>query len=140
MEKKIKHLEFIQDSIKRMSGNSFLLRGWSITLVITIFTLASHINKPIYYIVALFVTVIFLTLDSYYLYQERKFRCLYDVVRLKDENDIDFSMKLPENHCKKCTWNNSAKSSIFTLFYGITTLILLIVIFTNYLNIAITLK
>ena len=32
MEQKIKHLEFIQTTINRMAGNSFLLKGWTVTL------------------------------------------------------------------------------------------------------------
>ena len=32
MEKKLKHLEFIQKTIERMAKNSFLLKGWSLTL------------------------------------------------------------------------------------------------------------
>ena len=33
MEKKIKHLEMIQGVINRMAGNSFALKGWSVTLI-----------------------------------------------------------------------------------------------------------
>ena len=33
MEKKIKHLEMIQAVIVRMGNNSFLLKGWSVTLI-----------------------------------------------------------------------------------------------------------
>ncbi len=33
IEKKLKHLEFIQNTITRMANNSFLLKGWTITVV-----------------------------------------------------------------------------------------------------------
>jgi len=33
-----KHLELIQAVITRMAGNSFLIRGWSVTLVSALFT------------------------------------------------------------------------------------------------------
>lgn len=140
MEAKIKHLEFIQDAIKRMAGNSFLLRGWSITLIIAILTLASQSYKPVYFWIALFITTVFWLLDSYYLFQERRFRCLYDEVRIKDSNSIDFSMALPKNHCDKCTWFSASKSPIFTVFYGLITLILLVVLFGIYYNVSITMK
>lgn len=140
MEQKLKHLEFIQNTIKRMAGNSFLLRGWSITLVIAIFTFASQTYNPIYFWIALFVTVVFWLLDSYYLSQERRFRCVYDEVRVKDESAIDFSMALPKNHCTKCTWFSSAKSPVFIVFYGFMALVLIGVLFTIYLNVSITLK
>lgn len=140
MEAKLKHLDFIQDAIKRMAGNSFLLRGWSITLVIAILTLASQSYKPTYLWIALFITLVFWMLDSYYLYQERRFRCLYESVRLKNVSDIDFCMSLPKNHCGKCTWLSSAKSHIFTVFYGLITLILMLLLVWTYFNINITLK
>lgn len=139
MEARLKHLEFIQDTIKRMAGNSFLLRGWSITLVVAILTIASQFYKPVYLWIALFITVVFWLLDSYYLSQERRFRCLYDEVRVKT-GDTDFSMKLPENHCKKCSWYSSAKSPIFLIFYGIAALILVATLYTVYLDVTITFK
>lgn len=128
MDKKIKHLEFIQETIKRMAGNSFLLRGWSVTLIIAILTLASHTQNQKYFFIALIVVFIFWLLDSYYLLQERKFRCLYDEVREKEESNIDFSMKLPKDHCTECSWVSSAKSPIFLVFYGLTTLILVVIL------------
>jgi len=70
MQAKIKHLEFIQDTIKGMAGNSFLLRGWSITLIVAIFTLSSKVYSPVYLWIILFTTIIFWALDSYYLFQE----------------------------------------------------------------------
>jgi type IV secretory pathway TrbD component len=140
MDAKLKHLEFIQDAIKRMAGNSFLLRGWSITLVIAIFTLASQTYKPIYYWIALFITLVFWLLDSYYLHQEKRFRCLYNEVRAKDPDSIDFSMTLPKNHCGKCSWLSAARSHIFTVFYGLTTVILAATLFCVYFNVSITLK
>jgi hypothetical protein len=32
-ESELKHLEFIQGVIARLANNSFLLKGWSVTLV-----------------------------------------------------------------------------------------------------------
>jgi hypothetical protein len=33
IEAKLKHLEFIQNTISRMAHNSFLLKGWAITML-----------------------------------------------------------------------------------------------------------
>ena len=41
MEVKLKHLEMIQAVITRMAKNSFLLKGWSITLTAAIFALGT---------------------------------------------------------------------------------------------------
>ena len=47
MERKGKHLEFIQGTVNRLSTNSFLLKGWSVVLVSALFALASaDFNLP----------------------------------------------------------------------------------------------
>lgn len=45
---KHKHLEFIQASTNRMSGNLFLLKGWSITLIAGLFALAAKDTHQAY--------------------------------------------------------------------------------------------
>ena len=40
MESKIAYLQMIQAVIARMAGNSFLIKGWSVTLVAALFALA----------------------------------------------------------------------------------------------------
>ena len=39
MEKKHKHIDLIQNVVNRMSQHSFILKGWSITLVVAVFAL-----------------------------------------------------------------------------------------------------
>lgn len=141
MEKKIKHLEFIQDTIKRMAGNSFLLRGWSITILIAIVTIGSQAEKPLHFFwIASCVAVIFWLLDSYYLHQERKYRCLYEDVRKKRDDDIDFSMKTLTGHCSRCDWFSAFRSKIFLVFYGLLLVALLGVILFSMFNISFTLR
>ena len=41
MESKIAYLQMIQAVIARMAGNSFLIKGWSVTLVAALFALAA---------------------------------------------------------------------------------------------------
>ncbi len=93
MEKKIKHLELIQGIINRMSSNSFMLKGWAVTLVAGIFAIASKDADKMYFLVAYIPVVVFWFLDAYYLKQEHLYIVLYDEVRLKKETDIDFSLK-----------------------------------------------
>jgi len=84
----IKHLEFIQAVINRMAANSFLLKGWAITLAAAGFALAAQQSTPRYILaVVLVATVILWWLDAYYLRQERLFRRLYDAVRLASEHE-----------------------------------------------------
>jgi hypothetical protein len=71
---KEKHLEFTQGVINRMGQNSFLIKGWTVTLVSALFALAAKDANQKFVIVAYFPTIAFWLLDSYYLYQERLFK------------------------------------------------------------------
>lgn len=77
---KHKHLEFIQHIITRMANNSFLLKGWSLTISTAIVGLASKSEGIAGDYFMLFPVVLFWYLDSYYLSQERAFRKLYKKV------------------------------------------------------------
>ena len=67
MEKRHKHLEFIQIIITRMAVNSFLLKGWTITLIAGAFALSTKDSDHRYIVIAYFPIVIFWILDAYYL-------------------------------------------------------------------------
>lgn len=87
-EKLAKHIELIQGVINRMAGNSFLLKGWCVTLVAALFALAAQGANQWYALVGLLPALVFWGLDAYYLRQERLFRKLYDTVR-RGELDTD---------------------------------------------------
>ena len=92
MEHKIKHLEMIMTVIERMGNNSFLIKGWSITLVSAIFVVAIQSKEKTFALWTLFPALIFWLLDAFYVRQERLLRTLYDYVRTINEKKIDFSM------------------------------------------------
>jgi len=54
MGNKIKHLEFIQTIINRMAANSFLIKGWAITLVAALFALSSKDTNKNYIIISFY--------------------------------------------------------------------------------------
>ena len=93
MENKIRHLEMIQGVISRMASNSFLLKGWAVTLVAGIFALSAKDTDKLYFILAYVPIIVFWGLDAYYLLQERLYRSLYERVMGTDEKAIDFSLK-----------------------------------------------
>ena len=86
MENKLKHLEMVQSVINRMANNSFMLKGWAVTLVAGIFVLAGKDTDKLYFLVAYIPVIVFWGLDSYYLLQERLYRGLYEKVRLSEES------------------------------------------------------
>jgi hypothetical protein len=92
MENKRKHLELIQGLITRMASNSFLLKGWTVTIVSAIFVLAQKDSNILFILVSVFPIFFFWILDGFFLRQERLFRRLYEHVRQLEENQIDFSM------------------------------------------------
>ena len=70
-----KHLEFIQSVIERHARASFLLKGWSVTIVAAVFLLAVRGAEPVLAMLAgVLPTVVFWGLDGYYLRQERLYR------------------------------------------------------------------
>ena len=115
MEKKMKHLDFIQLVITRMNANSFLLKGWTVTLMVALFALDISKANISFIKISFLPVILFWVLDGYFLYQERKFRDLYDEVRLKEESQIDFSMKRSSSVKKFFT---AVFSKTLSLFYG----------------------
>ena len=86
-ENQIKHLEFIQNILTRMNSNSFQIKGWMITIVSALLALAADNKNDLFVLVAIAPTLIFWFVDTYYLQQEKRFRSLYDGVRLRDDYD-----------------------------------------------------
>jgi len=76
----LEHLKLVQGVISRMGQNSFALKGWSVTLVAALMALAVNTHRRAYALLALFPGAIFWGLDAYYLWQERRFRGVYDEV------------------------------------------------------------
>lgn len=134
-EKKIKHLELIQAVINRLANNSFLVKGWCVTLVAAILGLLSKDSNKRLIITVYFPIVMFWILDSYFLYQEKLFRNLYNQIRNRDNDQIDFSMNAHEINENKISWIDSFLSSTMLLFYGVMSLIsfLAIALFFNWI-------
>ncbi len=82
---RVKHLEMIQAIVTRMAGNSFLVKGWTVTVVAALVAVAAKETEIRFALVALIPAVSFWGLDAYYLRYERLFRRLYDGVRSAPE-------------------------------------------------------
>ena len=68
------HIELLQGIILRMARNSAICKTWCVTLVAAIMVLVARTDTPMYTLIALVPTGLFLFLDTYYLALERAFR------------------------------------------------------------------
>lgn len=96
MEKTIAHLGFVQGIISRMGANSFLLKGWSVTLVAAMFALSVRDTDKRFMMIAYVPIFVFWALDAYFLHQEKLFRLLYQKIATgvisSDEFTLDVSV------------------------------------------------
>lgn len=127
MEAKIKHLEFIQGAINRMANNSFLLKGWTVTLTGALLALTFKQVDRHYLFISVAVGLMFWSLDSYYLSRERRFIALYDSVRKADGENTDFSMHT-RTSAKNCRWLSCLTSRTMLIFYGVLLAVHLLVV------------
>lgn len=131
LEKKLKHLEFIQGAVGRMASNLFLLKGWTITLIAALFALAARDANKGYALLAYFPILVFWYLDGYFLAQERLFRSLYDHVRKLPEEEIDFTMDTrPFRGERRHTTGGAMFSATLFGYYGPLIVVTFIVMMT----------
>lgn len=124
----LKEIDIIQDIIKRMAFNSFMIKGWTITLVVV--TLLLKGTEKYQVLIAFIPLVVFWFLDTYFLRQERMYRKLYKWVinnRLKtEENLFDMNARRFENEVQ------SIPRTMFSItlgwFYG--SIAILVIIYT----------
>jgi hypothetical protein len=117
MDAKLKHLEFIQAVISRMATNSFLFKGWAITIAAALSGFAAVDTKHGLLVIALVSTLMFWALDGYYLWLERCFVSLYNTVAAKNESNIDFSMSIDKSDAAK-SWFTTCWRPHLWVFYG----------------------
>ena len=116
----VKHLEFIQGVVNRLGGNSFLLKGWSMTVLVggSLLMVRTRSDQPLLALTLLLPVFGFWILDAYFLWQERLFRAEYDRVRQEDGTDFAMNPMLhankPGNSRRETFW-----SETLVKFYGI---------------------
>lgn len=121
-ESKLKHLEMIQAVITRMANNSFLIKGWCLTLVSGLLALAGGKdgNTKLVFITYLPVFM-FWYLDGFFLQQERLFRKIYDYKRVQPETDFAISpVDIPPEKKRVDGVMRIMVSKTLLAFYGLT--------------------
>ncbi len=117
-ERIAKHLELIQGVINRLGANSFLLKGWSMTVLVggSLLMVRLRSDQPLLALTLLVPVLGFWLLDAYYLLQERLFRDEYD--RVRQQSDTDYEMNLRQHKGKNNrTWPETFRSVTLSTFY-----------------------
>ncbi|MDG5490591.1 hypothetical protein [Psychroserpens sp. SPM9] len=131
-----KELDLIQSVIGRMANNSFLIKGWTMTLMSALIafgkdSILSNINGIYYLLIMIGVLIPFWWLDSYYLRQERVFRKLYEVViadpKAKDRTRFNLDPESTEGFIEEKLFSVMFSGSI-RWFYIPFALVLILVI------------
>jgi hypothetical protein len=111
-----KHLSMVQGVINRLAGNSFSLKGWSVTLVSALLALAVNTASASLVAVALLPALTFWGLDGYFLAQERLFRGLY--ARLINPEDEVPAYSMTTAKLTLESWMEAVFSSTLDFFHG----------------------
>ena len=89
---RIAHLGMIEEVVKRQASNSFIVKGWSLTLVSALAAL-SITNKSVEIAFLIVIpAMVFWGLDVYWLRQEKLFRGLYNYVRTAEPGSLESKM------------------------------------------------
>ena len=128
-DNKLKHLEFIQNVITRMGNNSFLIKGWSVTLVAAIFALADKDTNSSYSVVVYLPVFAFWWLDGYFLSQERQYRALFNDVAAKPADQTNFALDASGyNKGYRSLFRSAFSKTVFS-FHGVLLAAIIIVMF-----------
>lgn len=101
-----------------MNTNSFHIKAMCIAIISALFAIYATTQNPHIIIVSLIPLVICCVLDSYYLWQERRFRALYSEVVNKNSKIKDFDLGAFVNYRKGfLSYLNAFLSISIWLFY-----------------------
>ena len=117
-EEKIKYLEFIQNIVTRMNQNSFMIKGWTVAIVSALLAIYANKENKLFILISIFPVLIFMFLDSYYLWQERKFRHLYNKVLEENESKQIKLFSMNTNVGNEC-----CKICYFMVLFSVTELV-----------------
>lgn len=136
---RLKHLEMLQQVITRMANNSFLVKGWSITLISALLALATKDKIQLMAYVAILPWLAFWMLDGFFLHQERLFRRLFDHYRVQPQDmATDFSMdtRLKDVKDKPTvqSWPRVMFSKTLLIFHGLLGFLIMAVILASYFH------
>lgn len=116
---RLKHLEFLQSAIARQSNTSFVIKGWSLTIVSAFFGF-SVAQRSVGLSLVVYLPVLgFAWLDAYFVKQERLFRHLYEAAIAPKTSIPIFAMDTREFEAEdRVRWGAVVQSVPFWVFHG----------------------
>lgn len=127
MDVKIKQLEMLQAVINRMASNSFVFKGWSVTIIAGLSAFATSDSNKKLLLVAFLATLLLWAVDAYYLSLERQYRLLYEKWAKQKPKEIILSMKLPE-YSKLKSWLKALFAPVLLGFYGVASVLIVVTV------------
>ncbi len=132
-----KEIDLIQAVITRMANNSFLLKGWLISLVAVILALSKDtlVTDDVTYLsfILCLPVLVFWYLDAFFLHKEKCYRKLYEwvITNRKDSDEHLYSLNYTRFEDKvEGIWKIMFSSTLLP-FYGFTVVVLLAIGFHN---------
>ena len=117
-EKVVEHLKMTQAVINRLGSNSFLVKSWSMTIIVAAMVLIAKpdMQNPYFVLVLIVPALGFWILDGYFLWQERLFRKVYGEIRVQSDTDFEMNPMKHRNE-PKCSWLSAIFSLTLVIFY-----------------------
>ncbi len=126
----------IQAVVTRLGTDSFLVKGWAITVAGAFFGFTFSVNNWRLATVSCIPTFVFWCLDTYFLRSERSFRLLYDHVIAVPQRVAPFFMSAtsqtfisslsPQDREKTSWWRSFVRPTMLVLYGGLLAAALLV--------------
>ena len=127
-----KEIDLIQACIRRMANNSFLLKGWTISLLAILLALFGENTKPTFICLVMLIPLFsFWYLDTFFLQTEKMYRKMYEWVLEKRMNDDQSKLYDLNPHRFKADVDSRIKimfSITLRWFYGMPVIITVAII------------
>ncbi|MFH1504025.1 MAG: hypothetical protein ABIH08_01335 [Candidatus Omnitrophota bacterium] len=116
-----KEIDLIQACISRMAHNSFLIKGWTISLVAVVLALGDKVaNISLLSFILLIPIISFWYLDAFFLHTEKKYRKIYEWVIVERKKGNEEHLYDLNPHRKRGNINLDDVGTIRDVMFSIT--------------------
>lgn len=129
-----KEIDLIQSCINRMSKNSFMIKGWTLTIFAGVIAISNGdvINNLWLLICTVLVPYFaFWSLDAFFLHTERKYRKMYAwIIQERKKGNTEYQYDLDPSRFNETVgcMSHSFMSKTLLLFYGVPTIVIFLLI------------